>query len=113
MHLDNGTGNSPSLGRPTPGVVKQDKSSGGSIDTTKTRSGPQKVRMSSGERPIGAAKGKQSDTKALCQPPPPPLLVVGSRCSVQLYSTRLVCGRWEMTAAVCFRGRLPGRCTLS
>ena len=29
--------------------------------------------MSSGERPIGAAKGKQSDTQALCQPPPPPV----------------------------------------
>ena len=28
--------------------------------------------MSSGERPIGAAKGKQSDTEALYQPPPPP-----------------------------------------
>ena len=28
--------------------------------------------MSGGERPIGAAKGKQSDTEALCQPPPPP-----------------------------------------
>ena len=27
--------------------------------------------MSSGERPIGAAKGKQTDTEALCQPPPP------------------------------------------
>ena len=27
--------------------------------------------MSSGERPIGAGKGKQSDTEALCQPPPP------------------------------------------
>ena len=35
-------------------------------------SGPQRVRMSSGARPIGAAKGKQSDTEALCQPPPPP-----------------------------------------
>ena len=52
-------------------VVKQDKSSRGSVDTTKTRSGPQRVRMSSGERPIGAAKGKQSDAEALCQPPPP------------------------------------------
>ena len=31
----------PSPGRPTPGVVKQDKSSGGSVDTTNTRSGPQ------------------------------------------------------------------------
>ena len=27
--------------------------------------------MSCGERPIGAAKGKQSDTEALCQSPPP------------------------------------------
>ena len=26
--------------------------------------------MSSGERPIGAAKGKQPDTKAPCHPPP-------------------------------------------
>ena len=59
----------PSPGRPTPGVVKQDKSSGGSVDTTKTRSGPRRVRMSGGERPIGAAKGKQSDTEALYQPP--------------------------------------------
>ena len=43
MHLVNGTGNSPSPGRPTPGVVKQDKSSGGSADTTKPRSDPQRV----------------------------------------------------------------------
>ena len=70
--LVNGTGNSPSPGRLTPGVVKQDKSSGGSVDTTKTRSDPQRVRMSSGERPIGAAKGKQPNTEALCPPPPPP-----------------------------------------
>ena len=42
-------------------------------DTTKTRSGPQRVRMSSGERPIGAANGKQSDAEALFQSPPPPL----------------------------------------
>ena len=70
MHLVNGMGNSPSSGQPTPGVVKQDKSSGGSVDTTKTRSDPQGVRMSSGERPIGAAKGKQPNTEALCQTPP-------------------------------------------
>ena len=62
----------PSPGQPTPGVVKQDKSSRGSVDTTTTRSGPQRVRMSSGERPIGAAKCKQSDTEALCQPPHTP-----------------------------------------
>ena len=70
MHLLNGTGNSPSSGRPTPGIVKHNKSSGGCVDTTKTRSGPQRVRMSSGERPTSAAKGKQSDTEALCQTPP-------------------------------------------
>ena len=57
-------------GTADPGVVKQDKSSRGSVDTTKTRSDPQCVRMSSGERPIGAAKGKQPHTKALCQTPP-------------------------------------------
>ena len=71
MPLVNGTGNSPSPGQLTPGVVKQDTSSGGSVDTTKTRSDPRRVRMSSGERPIGAAKGKQPDTEALCRPPPP------------------------------------------
>ena len=72
MHAVNGTGNSPS-GRPgdgqTPGVVKQEKSSGGHVDTSETRSDPQSVRMSGGERRIGAAKGKQSDTEALCQSP--------------------------------------------
>ena len=71
MPLVNGTGNSPSPGRLTPRVVKQDKSSGGSVDTTKTRSDPQRVRMSGGERPIGAAKGNQPNTEALCQPPTP------------------------------------------
>ena len=29
--------------------------------------------MSGGETPTGAAKGKQSDTQALCHPPSPPL----------------------------------------
>ena len=72
MHLVNGTGNSPSPGQPTPGVVKQDKSSRGSVDTTKTRSDSQRVRMSSGERPMRTAKGKQPNTEALCQTPLPP-----------------------------------------
>ena len=55
------------------------------MDTTKTCPDPQRVRMSSGERPIGAAKGKQSDTQALCQNPPhgPPnayqFVVIGNR----------------------------------
>ena len=43
----------------------------GVVDTTKARPDPQRVRMSSGERPIGAAKGKQSNREALCHPPPP------------------------------------------
>ena len=74
VHLDapgQWHGQQPVSGTADPGVVQQDKSSRGSVDTTNTRSGPQRVRMSSGERPIGAAKGKQSDTKALCQTPPP------------------------------------------
>ena len=71
MPLVNGTGNSPSPGQPTPGVVKQDKSSRGSVDTTKTRSGPQRVRMSSGERPIGAAKGNNQIPRPCVNLPPP------------------------------------------
>ena len=55
MHLVNDMGNSPSPGQATPRVVKQDKSSRGSVDTTKTRSDPQRGRMSSGERPMGTA----------------------------------------------------------
>ena len=43
---------------------------GAPFETTKTFSGPRRVRMSSGERPMGAARGKQSDTEALCQTPP-------------------------------------------
>ena len=54
-----------------PHVVKQDKSSRGSIDTTKTRLDPQRVRMCKGERPIGAAKGKQTNTMASCERPHP------------------------------------------
>ena len=72
MHLVDGTGSSQSLGRLTPGVANQDTSSGGSVHTTKTRSDPQGVRMCTGERPICAAKGRQTNTMALCQPPPPP-----------------------------------------
>ena len=62
----------PSPGRPTPGVVKQDKSSGGSVDTTKTRSDPQRVGMHNGERPMGAANDNQANHTASCHPPPPP-----------------------------------------
>ena len=75
VHLDapgQRHGQQPVSGTADPGVVKQEKSSRGSVDTTKTCLGPQRVRMSSGERPIGAAKGKQIDTEALCRTPPPP-----------------------------------------
>ena len=37
MPLVNGTGHSPSLGQPTPGVVKQGKSSGGSVGVREER----------------------------------------------------------------------------
>ena len=43
MHLVNGAGQQPVSGTVGPGVVKQDKSSRGSGDTTKTRSDPQRV----------------------------------------------------------------------
>ena len=70
VHLDapgHRHGQQPAFGTADPEVVKQDKSSGGSVDTTKTRSGPRRVRMYNGERPIGAAKSKQM---ASCQNPP-------------------------------------------
>ena len=72
MHLVNGMGNSPSLRKPAPesGVVKQEKSSRGSNDTTKTRLDPQRVRTCKGERPIGGANGKQANTMATCRPSP-------------------------------------------
>ena len=75
VHLDAAGqwhGQQPVSGTADPGVVKQDKSSRGSVDTTRTRSDPQRVGMCRGERPIGAAKGNQTRTMALCQPPPPP-----------------------------------------
>ena len=59
----------PGKGCPKPHPPPPPRPSRGSNDTTKTRSDPQRVRMSSGERPIGAAKGKQPNTEALCQPP--------------------------------------------
>ena len=68
MHLVYGMGNS--SGTADPGVVKQDKSSRGSLDTTKTRSDPQRVGMYNGERPTGASKGKRTSTMASCRPPP-------------------------------------------
>ena len=43
--------------------------------------------MGSGERLIGAAKGKQPNTEALCQPPPPPPTCSGGSSIRWLLST--------------------------
>ena len=43
MHVVNGTGNNPTEGQLTPGLVKEDKSSGGSVDATNTSFDPQQV----------------------------------------------------------------------
>ena len=52
--------------------------------------------MSSGERPIGAAKGKQSDTEALCQPRPQEMLS---------YSAKLC--PWALIISYRFAALLP------
>ena len=65
------TGNSPVSGTADPRSSQTGQVIRGSVDTTKTRSGPQRVRMCGGERPMGTAKGKQTNTVASCQPPPP------------------------------------------
>ena len=73
VHLDapgQRHGQHPISGTANPGVVKQDKSFRGSVDTTRTPSDPQWVGMCSGERPMGAGKGKQTNTLASCQTPP-------------------------------------------
>ena len=72
VHLDapgSRHGQQPVSGTADPGVVKQDNSSRGSVDTTKTHSDPQRVRMCKGEKPIGVAKGKQTNTMASSPPP--------------------------------------------
>ena len=62
--------------RLTPGVVKQDKSSGGSVDMTKPRSDPQRV-MS---RPMGAAKRQTNQHHGLVPPPLLDLALVPPPC---------------------------------
>ena len=77
---------------PAPNVFSPVGNEEGHPPPPPSHSDPQRVRMSSGERPIGAAKGKQSDTEALCPPPPrrvqtphppippPPPFQCGSAC---------------------------------
>ena len=89
-------------GTADPGVVKQEKSSRGSVDTTKTRSDPQRVRMSSGERPIGAAKANNLIPRPCAKPPHhhPPLHhasphIPQHSCNLQLaYASGNECS-WE------------------
>ena len=91
VHLDapgQRQGQQPVSGTADPGVVKQDKSSRGSVDTTKTRSGPQRVRVYHGEKPIGAAKGKQTNPMALCQTPLQGAQPMPSHC--------LPDGKWQL-----------------
>ena len=67
-------------GTADPGVVKQDKSSRGSVDTTKKRSD----------------KGKQPNTEALCQPPRP-LHCPNNKQTCPTADQRL----WEQRPAMC------------
>ena len=84
-----------------PEAVNRDKPSRGSVDATKTHSDPQRVRMSSGERPIGTTKGKQLDTEALCQPPPPPCMVTSRAAGVAaLRATGLAQGLAVLSAGL-------------
>ena len=72
VHLDapgQRHGHWPVSGTADPGVVKQDKSSRGSVDTTKTRLDPQRVRMSSGKR---RHQRQTIRYRGLVPPPPPP-----------------------------------------
>ena len=74
VHLDapgQRHGQQPVSGTANPGVVKQDKSSGGSVDTTKTHSDPQRVRMSSCEPHHGRGAERRSMPYGSLTPWPP------------------------------------------
>ena len=59
--------------------------------------------MSSGERPMGAAKGKQSDTEALCQTPPRLPSQYRDLAMCRQYDARqwLTCRRQRGAAEIC------------
>ena len=74
VHLDapgQRHGQQPVCGTADPGGVKQNKSSRGSVDTPRTRSDPQRVRMCSGERPIERTNERTPWPRANPTPPPP------------------------------------------
>ena len=103
----------PSPGRPTPGVVKQDKSSGGSVDTTKTgvtegqneqwreanRCRQRQTVRYRGLVPTPPPPGSTNRTLSLCRAPPPFLIpppplprdVVANRPT----SSELRTARWD------------------
>ena len=63
------------IGEQFPQTQHHNPSRNQTVDTTKALSGPQRVK---GERPIGTAKGKPTNTMASCQPPLPLHLRAGS-----------------------------------
>ena len=102
----------PVSGTANPGVVKQDKSSRGSMDTTKTRLGPQRVRMSGGERPIGATKRQTIRYRGLAKPPTPCSALhrvqglVGVQCGCSMTSPHLATQSIRKSAQRAFRAAL-------
>ena len=62
----------PSPGRPTPGVVKQDKSSGGSVDTTKNTFGPTEGQHEQWREANRRRQRQTNQHHALVARPPPP-----------------------------------------
>ena len=68
----------PFPGQPTPGVVKQDKSSGDSVDTTKTRSGPDEQWREANRR----RQRQPIRYRGLVPTPPPPSSRLIHPCAV-------------------------------
>ena len=107
MPLVNGPGNSPSPGQPTPGVVQQDKSSGGSVDTPKTRSGPQRGQNEQWREANRCRQWQTISYRGLVPipPPPPPTRLVYRRiCAGRMNAdcgqfTPVFCNEHELNAA--------------
>ena len=73
VHLDapcQRHGQQPVSGTADPAVIKQNKSSKASIDTTKTRAGPERVRRSSGERQQAPQKANNQIQRPCATSPP-------------------------------------------
>ena len=57
--------------------------------------------MSGGERPMGAAKGKQTHTRASCQAPPPPPRPIWWLLEPRVPRSLPVCGFLKQSQAPC------------